>query len=110
MLAACSSQAAAPAHITPPSAAVLAKRLGCAKWQPTVPPGLFTREEGACVLRDGRQVVLATFGNAAGQKAWARAETALGGILVQGTRWAANAPLPADAHATAVKLGGRITG
>jgi hypothetical protein len=98
-----STRTAPAAH---PSMASLTARLGCTRYTPTMPPGLYTRQEGACTLH-GQQIVLATFGDAAGQRAWVAAETTLGGVLVQGAGWAANAPAPADARTVTAKLGGR---
>lgn len=104
VIAGCSS-AAAP----PPSAGTLAKRIGCHHWTPTLPPGLYTRTEGGCTLPGGSHVVLATFNTSDGESAWLQAEASLGGVIVKGTGWGANADTAADARMVAGRLGGQVT-
>jgi hypothetical protein len=86
------------------TAVQLADVIGCKSWLPSNPPGLYTTTEGGCIMSDGRNVAIATFDNADGEKAWVQAEKSLGGYIVQGNLWAANADVQADAKTVQLKL------
>lgn len=85
------------------TAGQLAARAGCTHWVESIPAGLYTQTEGGCVLPGGGQLTLATFGDAAAQKDWMDAEAELGGYIVQGSGWAANAATAADARTVVAK-------